>query len=88
MPSALIIYSLYYFLIALQLILLLFLILGTLSILHRVTYILAILSLPVLVPVRLLLNRSIFYSRTVDFAPIITIIILNALQNFLGTLLP
>ncbi len=79
--------ALYVFFIALEIIILAYIILSLLPYKNKLRIKITELATPILEPIRYLLDFSIFKSNVTDFSPIISYIIINFMQNFFLSLL-
>lgn len=87
MQAALLVYAFYVFFIVVEIILMVYVISTWIPIPVRFHSLLVSLIMPVLLPIRLLLRHSVFYTRNVDLSPIIALAIVTFLQNFFYSLL-
>lgn len=87
MQAALLVYAFYVFFIVVEIILMVYVISTWIPIPVRFHSLLVALIMPVLLPIRLLLRHSVFYTRNVDLSPIIALAIVTFLQNFFYSLL-
>lgn len=87
MLSALLVHSLYIFFIVVEIILMIYVISTWIPLPPRLQGLLVSLIMPVLIPVRILLRHSVFYTRNVDLSPIIALTIVTFLQNLFYSLM-
>lgn len=87
MLAALLIHSLYIFFIVVEIILMIYVISTWIPVPPRLQGLLVSLIMPVLIPVRILLRHSVFYTRNVDLSPIIALAIVTFLQNLFYSLM-
>lgn len=87
MLAALLIHSLYIFFIVVEIILMIYVISTWIPVPPRLQGLLVSLIMPVLIPVRILLRHSVFYTRNVDLSPIIALAIITFLQNLFYSLM-
>lgn len=73
--------ALYLFFGVVQCILMIYILCRWLPISQKVRSILVTLVIPILVPVRLLLRHSVYYTRQVDLAPLVALALIFFLQD-------
>lgn len=87
MLAALLVHSLYIFFIVVEIILMIYVISTWIPVPPRFQGLMVSLIMPVLIPVRILLRHSVFYTRNVDLSPIIALTIVTFLQNLFYSLM-